>query len=74
MEEPAFFSFDIPEHLPSSPLCPANSKHKSKGRGICVVRHPMLDETEVVNRRSQTDGDILDSREAEERALAEERH
>lgn len=25
-----------PEHLPSSPLCPRNSKHKSKGRGICV--------------------------------------
>lgn len=25
-----------PEHLPSSPLCPKNSLHKSKGRGICV--------------------------------------
>lgn len=25
-----------PEHLPSSPLCPKHSMHKSKGRGICV--------------------------------------
>jgi parafibromin len=25
-----------PEHLPSSPLCPKNPMHKSKGRGICV--------------------------------------
>ena len=31
------FEFDIPEHLPSSPMCPANAKHKSKGKGICVV-------------------------------------
>jgi len=25
-----------PEHLPSSPLCPKNPMHKSKGNGICV--------------------------------------
>ena len=31
------FEFDIPEHMPSSPMCPANVKHKSKGKGICVV-------------------------------------
>jgi hypothetical protein len=26
---------DIPEHLPTSPLCPGNPKHKSGGKGIC---------------------------------------
>lgn len=30
------FELDVPEHLPSSPLCPANPKHKSGGTGICV--------------------------------------
>lgn len=27
--------FDIPEHLPTSPLCPKHPKHKSKGTGVC---------------------------------------
>ena len=26
---------DVPEHLPSSPLCPRNPKHRSKGTGLC---------------------------------------
>ncbi|KAG8422704.1 hypothetical protein J3459_010130 [Metarhizium acridum] len=30
------FAFDVPEHLPSSPLCPTNSRHKSGGTGLCV--------------------------------------
>lgn len=30
------FEFDVPEHLPSSPMCPANKKHASKGTGVCV--------------------------------------
>ncbi|KAK5987938.1 hypothetical protein PT974_12074 [Cladobotryum mycophilum] len=30
------FEFDVPEHLPSSPMCPANSRHKSGGTGLCV--------------------------------------
>ncbi|PHH74738.1 hypothetical protein CDD82_4802 [Ophiocordyceps australis] len=30
------FQFDVPEHLPSSPLCPANSRHASGGTGLCV--------------------------------------
>ncbi|KAH8879192.1 hypothetical protein GQ53DRAFT_849761 [Thozetella sp. PMI_491] len=32
----SMFEFDIPEHLPNSPMCPANPSHKSKGKGICV--------------------------------------
>lgn len=32
----AKFEFDIPEHLPTSPMCPANVKHKSVGTGMCV--------------------------------------
>ena len=27
---------NVPEHLPSSPLCPRNPKHKSEGTGVCV--------------------------------------
>lgn len=30
------FDLNIPEHLPSSPLCPKNPKHRSGGNGICV--------------------------------------
>ncbi|PNP53824.1 hypothetical protein THARTR1_05948 [Trichoderma harzianum] len=30
------FEFDVPEHLPSSPMCPANKRHKSGGTGVCV--------------------------------------
>ncbi|KAF2395742.1 hypothetical protein EJ06DRAFT_262140 [Trichodelitschia bisporula] len=28
--------WDLPEHLPGSPLCPLSPKHKGGGRGICV--------------------------------------
>ena len=30
------FEINVPEHLPSSPLCPKHPKHKSEGKGICV--------------------------------------
>jgi hypothetical protein len=30
------FEFDLPEHLPSSPMCPANKKHRGGGIGVCV--------------------------------------
>ncbi|TGJ85824.1 hypothetical protein E0Z10_g2903 [Xylaria hypoxylon] len=30
------FKFDLPEHFPSSPMCPANKRHKSGGTGVCV--------------------------------------
>lgn len=36
----AAFEFDVPEHLPNSPMCPANPKHKSGGKGVCVVGSP----------------------------------
>ncbi|KAJ4006744.1 hypothetical protein NW752_010746 [Fusarium irregulare] len=35
-EEPLPFKFQIPEHLPSSPMCPANERHVSGGKGVCV--------------------------------------
>ena len=31
------FELDVPEHLPSSPLCPLSSKHKSGGKAICPI-------------------------------------
>ncbi|UNI13483.1 hypothetical protein JDV02_000226 [Purpureocillium takamizusanense] len=33
---PTAFEFDIPEHLPSSPMCPANERHAGGGTGLCV--------------------------------------
>ncbi|KAF9637043.1 hypothetical protein BFW01_g7939 [Lasiodiplodia theobromae] len=30
------FAWDVPEHLPGSPLCPLHPKHKGGGKGICV--------------------------------------
>jgi hypothetical protein len=35
-EEENAFEWDVPEHLPSSPLCPLNPKHRGGGKGICV--------------------------------------
>ncbi|KAF4450895.1 hypothetical protein F53441_6034 [Fusarium austroafricanum] len=35
-QEPIPFEFQLPEHLPSSPMCPANKKHVSGGTGVCV--------------------------------------
>ncbi|CEF88412.1 hypothetical protein FGSG_05228 [Fusarium graminearum PH-1] len=35
-EGPAPFEFQLPEHLPSSPMCPANEKHVGGGKGVCV--------------------------------------
>jgi hypothetical protein len=31
------FALNVPEHLPTSPLCPANPRHPSGGNGVCVV-------------------------------------
>jgi hypothetical protein len=34
--ETSTFRLNVPDHLPSSPLCPRNPKHPSGGKGICV--------------------------------------
>ncbi|KAL7627466.1 hypothetical protein AAE478_001659 [Parahypoxylon ruwenzoriense] len=33
---PSTFEFDMPEHLPNSPMCPTNKRHQSGGTGVCV--------------------------------------
>lgn len=38
---------DIPEHLPSSPLCPMHPKHKSGGKGICPYHGRRRDDGDV---------------------------
>lgn len=35
-DEPTPFEFQLPEHLPNSPMCPANERHVSGGTGVCV--------------------------------------
>ncbi|OCK81894.1 hypothetical protein K432DRAFT_3948 [Lepidopterella palustris CBS 459.81] len=44
------FEWDLPEHLPGSPLCPLNPKHKSGGKGICVYH----------GRKKEVKGDMAD--------------
>lgn len=34
-EEREFVDMNVPEHLPSSPLCPRHWKHNSGGKGVC---------------------------------------
>lgn len=59
---PQDFTFDVPEHLPSSPLCPANSRHESGGTGLCVyhgrrrVKSTLRDESTRDTRPSLTGG------------------
>ncbi|KAK5119571.1 hypothetical protein LTR85_007399 [Meristemomyces frigidus] len=31
------FELDVPDHLPNSPLCPLNPRHKSGGKAICPL-------------------------------------
>lgn len=40
------FELNVPEHLPSSPLCPKHPKHKSGGKGICVYHGRNRDEAD----------------------------
>ncbi|KAK8010480.1 hypothetical protein PG990_009445 [Apiospora arundinis] len=48
------FEFDMPEHLPNSPMCPANKKHKSGGTGVCVYHGRRKRSTPLVW------GDVID--------------
>ncbi|RYO77173.1 hypothetical protein DL766_000826 [Monosporascus sp. MC13-8B] len=57
---PSAFRFDLPEHLPSSPMCPANKKHKSGGTGVCVYHGRRKRSSEVIggeadNNRGRVD-------------------
>lgn len=35
--ESIVFEWDVPDHLPNSPLCPLSPKHKSGGRAVCPL-------------------------------------
>jgi len=37
VKDVSFFEFNMPEHLPNSPMCPAHPLYKGKGRLVCVV-------------------------------------
>lgn len=50
---------DIPEHLPSSPLCPMHPKHKSGGKGICPFHgRRRVDEETASTRMKGTGGSV----------------
>ncbi|KAI1762921.1 hypothetical protein GGR53DRAFT_396333 [Hypoxylon sp. FL1150] len=52
---PASFKFDMPEHLPSSPMCPTNARHKSGGTGVCVY-HGRKKKSGGTNNGENSDG------------------
>ncbi|KAK7996969.1 hypothetical protein PG989_005009, partial [Apiospora arundinis] len=54
VRESRTFEFDMPEHLPNSPMCPANKKHKSGGTGVCVYHGRRKRSTPLVW------GDVID--------------
>ncbi|KAI1776926.1 hypothetical protein F4818DRAFT_440321 [Hypoxylon cercidicola] len=56
---PASFEFDMPEHLPSSPMCPANTRHKSGGTGVCVY-HGRRKRSGVQERSDEENDDTTD--------------
>lgn len=33
----AIFEVDVPDHLPNSPLCPKDLRHRHRGKGICAM-------------------------------------
>ncbi|KAI0111355.1 hypothetical protein F4814DRAFT_450030 [Daldinia grandis] len=52
------FEFDMPEHLPNSPMCPANKRHTSGGTGICVYHGRRKKSRDMPdNARSDDDDD-----------------
>jgi hypothetical protein len=54
-EAPRDFEFDVPEHLPSSPLCPANVKHhKSRSFGLCVYHGRRRGASKLMESLSQS--------------------
>uniref|UniRef100_A0A0B7JPD7 Uncharacterized protein n=1 Tax=Bionectria ochroleuca TaxID=29856 RepID=A0A0B7JPD7_BIOOC len=54
---PGTFEFDVPEHLPGSPLCPANQSRQGGRGGLCVYhgrsRTGTLLREETINRGSE---------------------
>jgi parafibromin len=42
LRKSVLFEFNLPEHLPTSPMCPANPKNASSGKGVCVVSFWLL--------------------------------
>ncbi|KAI8624543.1 hypothetical protein F5Y19DRAFT_480564 [Xylariaceae sp. FL1651] len=61
------FEFNIPEHLPTSPMCPANKRHKSGGTGVCVY-HGRAKRSCTTSPRSGGDMTAVKSRTSEENA------
>ncbi|KAK6957711.1 hypothetical protein Daesc_000499 [Daldinia eschscholtzii] len=55
------FEFDMPEHLPNSPMCPANKRHTSGGTGVCVYHgRRKRSRVESGNNQSEDSGDNAD--------------
>ena len=49
------FELNVPEHLPSSPICPKNPKHSSGGTGVCPYhgRQKMISKSKALTGEPQ---------------------
>lgn len=63
------FDFDVPEHLPSSPMCPTNSRHKSGGTGLCVYHGRRLGASGLRNETGLAAPSLQDEAGGSGRAL-----
>lgn len=54
----AFLLWHTPDHLPSSPLCAMNEKHKSGGEGFCVFHGRRPVSPDDTKRTRQMDGAV----------------
>lgn len=51
----AVFELDVPDHLPNSPLCPLDRRHRSGGKSIC----PLHGRRQTGNgKRRETEADV----------------
>jgi parafibromin len=55
---PSAFDLNLPEHLPSSPLCPKNPLHKGGGKGICAYHGRRRSVGLKVLRRATTESSV----------------
>ncbi|OTA00965.1 hypothetical protein A9Z42_0012690 [Trichoderma parareesei] len=55
------FEFDVLEHLPGSPLCPADKRHKSGGTGVCVYHGRRKTGSHLREELSRGEGDYSSS-------------
>lgn len=55
-DEDALMEMHVPDHLPGSPLCPLDPKHKSGGKSLCPLHGSRKTMQELAQRRKARTG------------------